>query len=156
MKQESRFVAELYRYLAPFIDTARELYVSLDGMAARRGVLGGHFTDPDVPDLWFYLAGSLNLTLIEAKILDEDNRVSVGRGQLTAWRTSGPGAHKPSAWVATDESLSSFCYWTHAAFCVERLDMSNSQQDYVSFRPPEARVQFPDIRQLALHMLREG
>ena len=55
MKQESRFVAELYRYLAPFIDTARELYVSLDGMAARQGVLGGHFTDPDVPDLWFYL-----------------------------------------------------------------------------------------------------
>jgi hypothetical protein len=29
MKQESRFVSELYRYLAPFIDTGNPLYVNL-------------------------------------------------------------------------------------------------------------------------------
>lgn len=153
MRQEHRFVADLYRYLAPFIDASRKLFLSLDGIAARRGVSDGHFTDPDVPDLWFYLAGSPSLTLLEAKVLGDDGRVLVGRGQLTAWRSNGHGDHKPTAWVGADESLSQFWYWTHAEFCQERLDASRSNREYISFSPPTAHWTFPDIQQLALHVL---
>jgi hypothetical protein len=31
MKQERKLVAELYRYIAPFIDTEHDVYISLDG-----------------------------------------------------------------------------------------------------------------------------
>jgi hypothetical protein len=153
VKQEHRFVADPYRYLAPFIDTRRELFISLDGIAARRGVAGGHFTDPDVPDLWFYFVGSCKATLLEAKILGEDNKVLLGQAQLAAWRTGGPGADKPTAWVVTNEELSTFYYWSHDDFCHDRLDGSNSTQDYVPFRAPDTRASFSDIRELALHIL---
>jgi hypothetical protein len=154
LKQEHRFVADLYRYLAPFIDTSREMYLSLDGVAARRGVTGGHFVDPDVPDLWFYLAGAQNVTLLEAKIVGSDGIVLLGRGQLSAWRTGGQGAHKPTAWVGSNEEFSVFYFWLHTAFCTNRLDGSRSSQDNIPFRLPESTKQFPDIRQLALHVLR--
>lgn len=156
MKQKHRFVADLYRYLAPFIDTTRELFLSLDGIAARRGVAGGHFTDPDVPDLWFYLVGSPRQTLLEAKILGKDNKVKLGRGQLAAWRTSGSGAHKPTAWVVANESLSTFHYWMHADFCKTCLDGSNSTQKYISFLAPNNQASFSDIKELALHIIKEA
>lgn len=57
-KQEHRFVAELYRFLAPFVDVEAGVYLSLDGMAALRGVEAKIFEDSDVPDLWFTLVGT--------------------------------------------------------------------------------------------------
>lgn len=152
VKQESRFVAELYRYLAPFIDTSKALYLSLDGIAARKGVSDNLFADADVPDLWFTLAGSSEIALLEAKILGPDEAVTVNQGQLTAWRSSGSGQHKPTAWVAADEGLTAFYHWTHAAF-LPRLDASNATVQYPKLRIPEDRKEFPEVRQLALHIL---
>lgn len=153
MKQESRFVAELYRYLAPFIDTAKPLYISLDGIAARVGVSGNVFTDPDVPDLWFTLVGDPGLTLLEAKVLNADRSVTVNQAQLTAWRSTGLGQHRPIAWVAADEALTAFFYWSHADF-LARLDASNTTVSYPKLRMPDSRIEFPEVRQLALHVLR--
>ena len=153
MKQESRFVAELYRYLAPFIDTSRPLYVSLDGIAARRGVSDNVFSDPDVPDLWFTLAGDPNLILLEAKVLNAGRRVTVNQAQLTAWRSTGSGKHKPGAWVAADEALTAFFYWSHVDF-LARLDASNTTALYPRLQMPDSRIEFTEVRQLALHVLR--
>src|SRR5436309_86774 len=49
VKQENHFVAELWRYLAPFIDTSSQSYLSLDGIAARKGVSDHVLADADVP-----------------------------------------------------------------------------------------------------------
>ena len=155
MKQESRFVAELYRYLAPFIDATSPLYLSLDGIAAQKGVRDGEFIDPDVPDLWFTLAGSPRLTLLEAKVLHADRTVTVNQGQLTAWRSSGLGQHRPTAWVAADEPFRAFFFWTHADF-LARLDASNATVPYPKFRLPDVRTEFTEVRQLALHVLRSA
>src|SRR4051794_15694829 len=105
MRQEHRFVAELYRYLAPFIDTSADVYLSLDGIAARRGVSSKKFDDADVPDLWFTLVGHTQPVLLEAKIVDDKRRVTVNRNQLMAWRSNGRGGHRPTAWVATNEAF---------------------------------------------------
>jgi hypothetical protein len=153
VKQESRFVADLYRYLAPFIDTDSPLYLSLDGIAARKAVSDSVFVDPDVPDLWFTLAGSSRLTLLEAKVLNADRSVTVNQGQLTAWRSTGSGQHKPTAWVAANEALTVFFYWTHTDF-LARLDASTATAQYPKFRLPDVRAEFPEVRQLALHVLR--
>ncbi|HZT60273.1 MAG TPA: hypothetical protein VFA21_16840 [Pyrinomonadaceae bacterium] len=152
MKQESRFVAELYRYLSPFIDTDKELYLSLDGMTARKGVSNSKFVDPDVPDLWFTLIGSTRLILLEAKILHANESIPVNPNQLAAWCSLGPGKHKPTAWVAANEKLTTFFYWTHADF-LPRLDAGNVSKS-PTFKLPDERIEFPDVRQLALHVLR--
>jgi hypothetical protein len=34
MKQEQRLVAGVYRFLAPFVDITKPIYISLDGQAA--------------------------------------------------------------------------------------------------------------------------
>lgn len=153
MKQESRFVAELYRYLAPFIDTNSPFYLSLDGIAARKGVSDRVFADPDVPDLWFTFAGSRRLTLLEAKVLGADRSVTVTRGQLAAWRSIGSGQHKPTAWVATDEGFTVFFYWKHTEF-LTKLDASTEAAQYPKIKIPDVREEFPEVRQLALHVLR--
>jgi hypothetical protein len=153
MKQEFLFVAELYRYLVPFIDTDKPRYLSLDGIAARQGVPQGYFEDHDVPDLWFTLIGSRRPTLLEAKILNANRSVTVGQGQLSAWRSTGQGRHKPTAWVAADERLSDFYYWTHEAY-LSRLDVCASTVSFPKIRMPDVRFQFTDVRQLALHVLR--
>jgi hypothetical protein len=155
MKQESRFVAELYRYLAPFIDTSSHLHLSLDGEAAKKGVSDRVFTDPDVPDLWFTLIGSTHPTLLEAKVLNAARRIIVNRRQLYAWRSSGPGQHKPTAWVATNEALKTFFYWKHSDF-IPQLDASGATSKYPTFKLPDVRAEFPDVRQLALHVLRNA
>ncbi len=67
MKQEHRLVAELYRFIGPFINTTKDIYVSLDGQAADTAVLAGRFKDAALPDLWFTLVGATAPTLIEAK-----------------------------------------------------------------------------------------
>src|SRR5438552_11675650 len=64
MKQEHRFVADLYRYIAPFIDTAEPIFLSLDGEAAKKGVSEKHFGDAGIPDMWFTLVGATMPTLI--------------------------------------------------------------------------------------------
>jgi len=77
----------------------------------------------------------------------------VGQAQLAAWRSTGPGKHKPTAWVAASEELSACYYWPHTAFLV-RLDCSKSAVDYPKLRMPDDRVEFPDVRGLVLHLLR--
>ncbi len=80
MKQEHRFVADLYHYLAPFIDSSKATYVSLDGEAAKKGVTEKLFNDSDVPDLWFHLVGVEKTILLEAKILNPDRTITVEQG----------------------------------------------------------------------------
>jgi hypothetical protein len=50
-KREHQFVAETYRHLAPFIDSSKGVYLSLDGEAAKQGVLQGIFQDACVRPL---------------------------------------------------------------------------------------------------------
>ncbi len=153
MKQEHRFVAELYRYLAPFVDTDHDVFLSLDGIAARSGVNAGVFIDPDVPDIWVRFVGSQSHTLLEAKVLNDNHTVTLVQGQLVAWRSNGNGSHRPSAWVATNRQFTLFYYWEHIAFA-QNLDRSRSQGDYPRIRIPDNRSEFDDLRQLALHVLR--
>jgi hypothetical protein len=91
--------------------------------------------------------------LLEAKIIDGDRRVAMSLAQLTAWRSMGTGRHKPVAWVAADEALSAFFYWSHADF-LPRLDATNTTVPNPRLAMPDPHVQFPEIRQLALHVLR--
>lgn len=155
MRQESRFVAELYRYLAPFIDTGKQFCLSLDGIAARKGVLEEVFADPDVPDLWFTLVGDESAVLIEAKILTGKRIVTLSQGQLAAWRSTGPGRHKPAAWVAANEDFREFRYWSHTDF-VPILDACRSTVRYPRVTIPSHARAFADVRPLALHILRQA
>lgn len=154
MKQEQRLVAELYRYLAPFIDTTQEIYLSLDGQAARTAVRAGRFADPDIPDLWFTLLGNAAPTRIEAKVLDKGSALLM-QSQVLAWRTDGCGAYKPEAWVATNRKFSEFYYWPHAAFLPSLDHCSAARKSHV-LSTPKGRLAFPSVPQLALHILRAG
>lgn len=153
MRQEHRFVADLYRYVAPFIDTAKPIYLSLDGEAAKRGVTEKHFGDAGVPDMWFTLVGGNGSTLVEAKII-EGGKVTIGQSQLCAWRTSGNGKHKPSAWVAANHSLDKFYYWSHNDI-LQILDACTSQKKYPKVGAPSSAKEFSDLRLLALELLRK-
>jgi hypothetical protein len=152
VRQEHRFVADLYRYLAPFIDTTRPIYLSLDGEAAKKGVTEQIFGDADVPDLWFTLVGEDEPVLIEAKITD-GKCVTIGRGQLISWRSNGTGRHKPAAWVAANHSLDRFYFWRHEEF-LTILDACTSQRKYPKVRMPASAKAFDDLRLLALELLR--
>jgi hypothetical protein len=153
MKQEHRFVADIYHYLVPFMDTRRPIYVSLDGEAAERGVRERLFVDRYVPDLWFFFPGSSEPVLVEAKIMNPDGSITINQGQLCAWRKKGKGEHKPIAWVASNEDLSEFYYWSHADF-LEKLDRYKSRLEYPRIWPPKNGYSFADVRGLALHILR--
>lgn len=152
MKQEHRFVAELYRYLAPFVDTTHDIFLSLDGIAAMGGVDSGVFADVAVPDIWVRFVGKNSTTLLEAKVLNDNKTVTLVRGQLAAWRSNGNGKHAPAAWVATDRTINNFYYWTHANF-LANLNRSRSQGRYPKIRIPDTVNHFTDIRELALHIL---
>ena len=154
MKQEQRLVAEVYRFLAPFVDTAKNVYVSLDGQAAEMGVQGGLFEHPTIPDLWFTFVGAGAPTLLEAKIVD-DGRVLVMQSQLQAWRSTGGGAHRPHAWIAASRGLDTFYYWTHADF-VGRLDGTRAGTPTVLLRVPDQRTEFGHASELALHIIRNA
>jgi hypothetical protein len=156
MKQEYGFVAKLYRYLAPFIDERKDIYLILDGEAAMRGVVEKRFEDSVVPDLWFTLIGDKDETLIEAKIIGKDRRVTINQGQLNAWKSGGSGNHQPSTWVAASLDLQKFYYWRHDVFCRERLDECDSEGKYPKILPPDEKVEFDDIRELALHIIRKA
>lgn len=154
MKQEHRLVAEVYRYLAPFIDARQEIYLSLDGQAAKTAVGAGRFIDRDIPDLWFTLVGESAPSRIEAKILDKGAALLM-RSQILAWRSSGPGAYKPVAWVATNREFSAFYYWRHESF-VAVLDRCKAQRDSYDLPPPKDRLEFNSIPELVLHLLRQS
>ena len=152
MKQEHKFVAELFSYLRPFVATTSPVFISLDGEAAKKGVKLGHFCAPDVPDLWFTLVGCETPTLIEAKIFGGNRRMQLGRTQLHRWRTGGTSAHAPHGWVAANEELDQFLYWSHESF-LPKLDASKSTTRYASIGIPEDAIVFSSIQELALHVL---
>jgi len=152
MKQEHRLVAEIYRFVAPFIDTTQEIYLSLDGQAAKTAVGAGRFTDPDIPDIWFTLVGSKLPTRIEAKILDKGVALLM-QSQILAWRSSGNGAHKPGSWVAANREFDQFYFWPHAAF-VPSLDRCGATRKTHKLAVPKDRLCFDSIPELALHILR--
>lgn len=122
MKQENRFVAQLFHYLAPFVDLDRDLFICVDGGAAKHhaGRDGAQLTDPNVPDLWFAFCGQPDHTGIEAKVLD-GNCISIRQGQLKSWCTAGSGVYRPRFWVATNAKLTEFVCWHHRTIA-PRLD----------------------------------
>lgn len=152
MKQEQRLVAEVYRYLAPFIDTNRGIYLSLDGQAAEIGVQEGLFDHPTIPDFWFTLVGAASPTLIEAKVVN-NGKVLLMQSQIQAWRSNGRGLHRPQGWIAASKSFDRFYYWAHDSFMC-RLDATRSRQKTVELRLPEAYAEFSLASELALHLLR--
>ena len=155
MKQEHRLVAELYRYLAPFIDVNRDIYLSLDGQAAKTAVAAGRFEDSGIPDLWFTLLGQEDPVRIEAKVIENEGGALLMRSQLVAWRTAGTGSYKPRYWVAANRSFNEFYFWSHQEF-LPSLDSSAATANTLILRPPRTRISFPSVPQLALHVLREA
>lgn len=154
MKQEHRLVAEIYRYIAPFIDTTKEIYLSLDGQAAKTAVGAGRFVDPDIPDLWFTLVGAQQPTRIEAKILDKGAALLM-RSQILAWRSTGRGSYKPEFWVAANREFAQFYFWPHAAF-TSSLDGCGATRNTHTLTAPKVRLGFSSVPELVLHVLREA
>lgn len=153
MKQEQRLVAELYRYLAPFFDTSKDVYVSLDGRAALTGVQRGRLSDGTVPDLWFTLAGSELPTRLEAKALDTSRKVLLMQNQLKAWRCSGVGHYTPDLWVAASHGFDAFYLWEQAEFA-SLLERSRNRQKTVPFSMPAGHRTYATVAELALAVLR--
>jgi hypothetical protein len=152
MKQEHRFVAQLFGYLAPFVDEEQALFLSLDGEAAKRGVTEKHFTDSIVPDIWLTLLDGRALR-IEAKIMSWARGFSVGHSQHEAWfGASGGGSHKPTGWVVANEALKEFFYWPHAKIAHQPTKVIN-QGRYFTVEAPSMKPKFGSLQQLALHLL---
>ncbi len=154
MKQEHKLVAELYRYLAPFIDAKHPVYISLDGQAATTGVKEGTFSDSTVPDLWFTLLAATAKTLIEAKTIDKRGRALLMQSQLQAWRSNGNGAHKPTFWVATNLAFDRFYFWSHTEF-LPMLDKTTAKANTLTLQPPKSQRKFLSVDALALYILRQ-
>lgn len=132
MKQENKFVAQLFHYLAPFVDLEKELFICVDGGAAKAhsGGSASPLIDPAVPDLWLTLIGQEQAFGIEAKVLDH-NKISVRQSQISAWRSDGTGHYKPTFWVATNREQSEYWCWSHSAL-VDCLNRTKSKQANVS------------------------
>lgn len=158
MKQENRFVAQLFHYLAPFVDMERDLFICVDGGAAKHhaGRAGSPLTDADVPDLWLSLIGKKESFGIEAKVVDQ-NSISIRQGQLCAWRTNGIGHYRPQFWVATNRELTNYYCWHHSTL-LPRLDSSNSRTANVSLSIAQYPPDFSsgNISELALYVLRHA
>ena len=153
MKQEHRLVAEVYRFLAPFVDTKCAVYLSLDGQAAITAHRAGRFLDTNIPDIWVTLIGTGSPVHIEAKTLDNDGKVMLMQSQLTAWRSTGCGAYKPQYWIGVDRPFERFYFWAHDDF-LPILDRSKANRKTVTFRPPKSSRVFMSPQELALHVLR--
>lgn len=154
MKQEQRLVAEVYRFIAPFVDTAKDIYVSLDGQAAEIGMQKGLFNHQTIPDLWFTFVGATSATLLEAKIIHEKH-VLLMQSQLRGWKSGGAGTHRPDAWIAATKSFDNFYLWTHEEF-LPRLDASGGNGKTVSVRIPQTFRVFQNASQLALQIIRDA
>ena len=153
VKQEHLLVAELYRHLATFVDANREIYLSLDGIAARRGVREKLFEDPDVPDLCFTFLDGRKVA-IEVKISSK-GKIWPGRGQFDAWFGNGKGAHKPTGWVVADEKLQALFYWSHAEIVKQKTKPpGRSEGRYVGVPLPTTTSMFSSVRHLALYIVR--
>jgi hypothetical protein len=152
MKQEHRFVAQLFGYLAPFVDESRQLFLSLDGEAAKKGVREKHFQDSIVPDVWLTLLDGRALRL-EAKIMSWPHGFSVGSAQHKAWFGAGDGAHKPTGWVVAGEALEDFYYWPHESIATQPAKPTNRKGEYYAIRAPTMTPMFRSVRTLALHIL---
>ena len=155
MKQENRFVAQLFHFLAPFVDMEQDLFICVDGAAAARhsGTAGARLIDSNLPDLWLTFCGHSTPTGIEAKVIDGSS-VSVRQAQLRAWRTNGTGAYQPTFWVTTNRELTEFCCWDHSVLR-PRLDLSVSTVDNVALSLsgyPHAH-RSSNIAELALYIL---
>jgi hypothetical protein len=159
MKQEQRLVAEVYRFLAPFVDTTKSIYVSLDGQAALTGMEKGMFTHPTIPDLWFTFVGAEVPTLIEVKTV-RDDKVLLMQSQLQAWCSMGNGTHRPQSWIAVNTEFNCFYYWTHEAF-LPRLDRPTNRRPgskipkTIYRELPDELQQFRNANELALHIIRQ-
>lgn len=153
MKQEHRLVAEVYRFVAPFVDTSKDVYISPDGQAVRTAAAAGRFADVGLPDLWFTLVGATDPVLIEAKVL-EDGRVRLMQTQIQAWRSAGTSAYKPKFWVAVNREFTEFYFWTHTDF-LPTLDACISKRKAPYINPPNLQT-FASLPELGLHVLREA
>ena len=155
MKQENRFVAQLFHFLAPFVDYERDLLICVDGGAATHHAkrTESAIVDPDIPDIWCAFVGKAGFTGIEAKTIAA-NSISVRQGQLRAWRTVGKGHYRPSFWVATDSQLTEFHCWHHSSM-VKRLDTTKSTVDNVSLSMSKYPADFTTgkLAELALYLL---
>ena len=152
MKQENRFVAQLYGYLAPFVNADARVHLALDGEAAKRGVTEKLFHDPNVPDMWFTLVDGRTLHL-EAKLMSWKNGFSVGTAQLRAWLDPGNGKHKPTGWVlAREDRDDAFYYWPHKT--IATCAVLKHQPKYWKIEAPTMEPVFSSVRELALHILR--
>lgn len=158
MKQENRFVAQFFHYLAPFVDMERELFICVDGGAAKHhaGRPGSAITDADVPDLWFALIGRAHHIGVEAKVID-GTTVSVRQGQLRAWRTGGIGHYRPNFWVTTNRTLTEYSCWHHATL-LPRLDQSSSTTANVTLSLSKFPADYStkSLPALALYVLRHA
>lgn len=155
MKQENRFVAQLFHYLAPFVDMERDFLICVDGAAATRHSSGedARLLDPNVPDLWLAFCGHQKYTGIEAKVL-HGNSISVRQGQLRAWRSDGSGAYRPRFWVATDIEIKEFYCWHHSTLLPRLDDTASSVPDVqlsLAGYPADHRSQ--SLAELALFIL---
>ena len=152
MKQEQRLVAEVYRYLAPFVDTSKDVFVSLDGQAAITGVKQGRLKDSTIPDLWFTIVGAKAPLFIEAKAFNISGQVFLMQNQLKSWRSNGLGNYKPNCWIAVSNAFDAFYLWEHTDF-VSALDKSKSKQKTVSITGPKTRREFKTVSELSLAIL---
>lgn len=155
MKQENRFVAQLFHYLAPFVDMEEDMFICVDGGAAKHHAAqaGAALLDSNVPDIWLTFVGQKSPVGIEAKVI-EDNSISVRQGQLQAWKSGGHGAHQPIFWVATNRDVSKFFCWHHSDMR-RRLDESTASTDNVKMSlakyPPAHETS--NLAELALFIL---
>lgn len=155
MKQENRFVADLYHLLSPFVSKDKDIYLCMDGGAAKHHAAAedSKLEDAVLPDIWISLVGQEKHIGIEAKVFDS-NSLSFRQVQIQSWRSGGVGIYTPNFWVATNRELTEYKCWFHETM-VPRLDSTSSTVDNVSL----SRSYYPSdhesntIQELALFIL---
>ncbi|WNJ97730.1 hypothetical protein RND59_16505 [Vibrio ruber] len=155
MKQENRFVADLYHLLSPFMDKDKDLYLCMDGGGAKHHAASEHgkLEDAVLPDIWFCLVGQEKHIGIEAKVFDSNN-LSFRQMQIQSWRSDGSGIYTPHFWVATNRELTEYKCWFHKTM-VARLNTTMSTVDNVSLSMSKypADHESNTIQELALFIL---
>jgi len=87
IRQENKFVAQLFHFLAPFVDPEKDLFICVDGAKALQNCekKGSKLLDAALPDLWFTAHGRSIPIGIEAKIFG-NRGISFRRSQIPAWQ----------------------------------------------------------------------